>query len=719
MASLKTLTVAGVTYTLQATYDADGNEITKFYVKSESGKGLSSNDFTSDLKKKLEGIETDKLFETVTPGSTITTMGQLRTFINEVNSSGRHVFFDLHNFISNAYVCTASMFSANSKNYCLIFDIIGKKTYMNYSGYSDSDTISSYLSANSNDLVTTITLSDISITLKQVKEKLDEVNSLGHHVLFDTYSLGQAGFYLTTISFTDSDSKLTIFDLVGAKLNTVAYKEDMTLVEVMQGASKVITEENARTLTNLISQISYRVAKLEGSTEDVEWATIQAEVAQGFGPEKYPTYDKDSGEDGTQITVDWHHQASDGGAISDYSSPFNVCLHSEKASTSPIAILDDAWSIDSYYTTAITDESKFDTDMGTEKAHASNIMYLESEYTLPFNTQFDAPEALCVVAEGKTLPAGTYYIKWFASEDNSTDGKYSRNYYLQFTLESDVAEGHQLRIINCNWWQASMTSGNVAEYENGKSTTAIQTSGKLVESKDAPEGTYLGYVGNTGTTYGTDGAMNDYLAYEENNGVKHYLNSGDRIKMGYNRWSQSGLRQWLNAEGFNWWKPMNTFDVAPSYQNYRGYMSGLSDSLRAVIKPVRRWQRRATWCDGGTYEYTYDKIFLHVPYERYCQTESNGSKEGSCQRFANYKSILDTWNEEHSTTLSQFGLWQTYDLLKKGSMSNYTSYQHYWSSSSRRAYGSYVWRVLSSGNVSNAYAYLGGIACCPAFVVSQ
>lgn len=662
---------------------------------NDSSKG---NEVLKAKEIEIEG----KMYESITVDSSISNMGALRTYINNINDQGKHVFFDLHNYISNTYVCTVSMFSTNSKNYCLIFDVIGKKAYMDYSGYTDTTLISTYLSANSNDLVSTITLSDSNITLKEVKTKLDEVNSLGHHVLFDTYSLGQAGFYLTTISFTDNDSKLTIFDLVGAKLNTVAYKEDMTLVEVMQGASKVITEENARTLTDLISNVSYRVAKLEGKTESVEWADVQAKVIQGFGNEYFPTYDKDKGEAGTQIMVDMNLDGTS------YTSAYNVVLNTEKASVSPIAILDDTWSIESYHTTNITDESKFDTDMGTENTHANHMMYLESEYTLPFGTQFDAPEALLVVAEGKTLPAGTYNVKWHCSDGTSND------IYLQFTLSSDVASGHMLRLTNC-WWQAAMIGNVIKEYSDGKSTTVIQSSTALAQGQ---EGTYLGSVwGNS--TYGTDGAMNDYLAYEENNGVKHYLNHGDRIKCGYNRWSQSGLRQYLNAEGTDWWKPMNIFDVAPSYQSKNGFMTSLSDELRSVIKPVRRWQRRNTVSDNGTYEYTYDKVFLHAPYERYCQTENNGSKEGSTQRWANYKSLLDTWNEKSSTSLTQFGLWQTYDVLKKGSMSNHTSYQYYFSQSARRSCGYFVWGVSFSGIVDTNLFAFNGHCCCPAFVVSK
>lgn len=629
--------------------------------------------------------------------ASITNMGQLRTYINSKNSEGKHFFFDFHNYVSNAYVCTVSMFTANSVNYCLIFDIIGKKTYCDYSGYSDSTTVANYLANNSNDLVSIIKMDDATITLKEVKTLLDEVNSLGHHVLFDTYSLGQAGFYLTTISFTDSDSKLTIFDLVGAKLNTVAYKEDMTLVEVMQGASKVITEENARILTDLISNISYRVAKLEGKTETVEWEEVQAKVVQGFGNDYYPTYDKDKGEAGTQLTVDWSYQSSSTATEVKTTVPFNVVHHSEKASTSPIAVLDDEWSIDSFYTTNQSAESSFDSDMGNENTHAANMMYMESEYTLPFGTQFDAPEAILTVAEGKTLPAGTYYFKATSIGDGASgDGG-----YLQFTLTSDLAAGHQLRLQNC-WWGAAMIGNYLREFSDGASGTVIQS----CVLSSGQTGTFLG------TTWGTDGDVDKTLLLTESG---HHLNHIHRIKFGYNRWSKSGLRQWLNAEGFSWWKSMNVWDVAPSYSNYKGYLSGLSDSLKSVIKPVRRWLKLNRVTDGGTYEYTYDKIFLHVPYEQYIQSD-NGSKEGSCAKWEYWKSKLDSWNETKGTSLTQFGLWQTYDILIKTNQSG--NAQNTWSMSASRSSARDVWNVFASGIVHSDIACYG-FSCCPAFVICK
>ena len=470
------------------------------------------------------------------------------------------------------------------------------------------------------------------------------------------------------------------------------------------------TTTSINSVKSSITALSGRVDTLEEKVDDLEWADVQLAVTTGVAPTHYPTYDKDAGQNGTVIGVDWSHQSSSTASTTSYTMDFNVVLHTAKADAGAIVILDDDWTIDgSVHQTSVTDESKYDTDVGTEHTHAANVMYLESEYTLPFTDQFDAPEALLKVASGKTLPAGSYYIKWHCSDGTSND------IYLTFTLSSAVAAGHQLRLGANQCWGGAMIGNTIKEYSDGASTTAIQTSTAMAQGQT---GTYLGTVwGNT--TYGTDGAMNDYLEPETNGGITHYINHGDRIKMGYNRWSQSGLRQYLNAEGFGWWKAMSPFDVAPNYQNYRGFMSGLDESLRKVIVPIRRYQRTNYVSDIGAYDYTYDKIFLRVPYEYYTATGNNGSKEGSCARWPYYKALLDKWNADNGTSLSQFALWTTYSVLKKYSVSSKTSAQHVWSSSAHRSDGCHVWRVDTGGHVTNLYAYYTSIACCPAFVISK
>jgi hypothetical protein len=507
---------------------------------------------------------------------------------------------------------------------------------------------------------------------------------------------------------TDAQASAASAKADASAAKTSASNAESNASSAKSAADKAVSD--VATVKSSITALSGRVDTLEEKVDDLEWADVQLAVTTGVAPTYYPTYDKDAGQNGTVISVDWSHQSSSTASATSYAMDFNVVLHTAKADAGAIVILDDDWTIDgSVHQTSVTDESKYDTDVGTEHTHAANVMYLESEYTLPFTDQFDAPEALLKVASGKTLPAGSYYIKWHCSDGTSND------IYLTFTLSSAVAAGHQLRLGTNQYWGGAMIGNTIKEYSDGASTTAIQTSTAMAQGQT---GTYLGTVwGNT--TYGTDGTMNDYLEPETNGGVTHYINHGDRIKMGYNRWSQSGLRQYLNAEGFGWWKAMSPFDVAPSYQNYRGFMSGLDESLRKVIVPIRRYQRTNYVSDIGAYDYTYDKIFLRVPYEYYTATENNGSKEGSCTRWPYYKALLDKWNTDNGTSLSQFALWATYSVLKKYSVSSKTSAQHVWSSSARRSGGYIVWNVDADGNVYGNFASNPYIACCPAFVISK
>ena len=509
-----------------------------------------------------------------------------------------------------------------------------------------------------------------------------------------------------TIAFRTSDGQLKVNETPSENDDATSKKYVDDHVDTLSSS----TTTSINSVKNSITALSGRVDALEERVEDLEWADVQLAVTTGVAPTYYPTYDKDAGQNGTVISIDWSHQSSSTASTTSYVMDFNVVLHTAKADAGAIVILDDDWTIDgSVYQTSVTDESKYDTEVGTEHTHAANVMYLESEYTLPFTDQFDAPEALLKVASGKTLPAGSYYIKWHCSDGTSND------IYLTFTLSSAVAAGHQLRLGADQYWGGAMIGNTIKEYSDGASTTAIQTSTAMAQGQT---GTYLGTVwGNT--IYGTDGAMNDYLEPETNGGVTHYINHGDRIKMGYNRWSQSGLRQYLNAEGFGWWKAMSPFDVAPSYQNYRGFMSGLDESLRKVIVPIRRYQRTNYISDIGAYDYTYDKVFLRVPYEYYTATENNGSKEGSCARWPYYKALLDKWNADNSTSLSQFALWTTYRVLKKYSVSSKTSAQYVWSSSAARNFGCIVWNVGTGGNVNSNSACNAAIACCPAFVISK
>lgn len=82
---------------------------------------------------------------------------------------------------------------------------------------------------------------------------------------------------------------------------------------------------------------------------------------------------------------------------------------------------------------------------------------------------------------------------------------------------------------------------------------------------------------------------------------------------GYNRWSQSALRQFLNskADKGEWWTAQSDTDVAPNeHSTKNGFLSGFHDDFLAQIKPIKILTQTNTVTDGGITDTTYDTFFL-------------------------------------------------------------------------------------------------------------
>ena len=92
--------------------------------------------------------------------------------------------------------------------------------------------------------------------------------------------------------------------------------------------------------------------------------------------------------------------------------------------------------------------------------------------------------------------------------------------------------------------------------------------------------------------------------------------TGNICRYGYNRWSQSAYRQFLNsdsAEKGKWWTPQHLGDVAPNEHNTRaGFLSGFEQDFLSVIKKVKIRTQLNTITDKeiGTDEETVDLMFL-------------------------------------------------------------------------------------------------------------
>lgn len=141
----------------------------------------------------------------------------------------------------------------------------------------------------------------------------------------------------------------------------------------------------------------------------------------------------------------------------------------------------------------------------------------------------------------------------------------------------------------------------------------------LTEEPDALADWY--YWGLTGTTYTKlNVATGDALPTTYDNVVKCSVNQRDVVIYGYNRWKDSGQRQWLNsAAGVNeWWTAQHPGDMPPTQlSTLKGFMAGLDSDFLSVVTPVKIKTSCNTVTDGGVTDTTVDKFFLQSVEEVY------------------------------------------------------------------------------------------------------
>lgn len=294
-------------------------------------------------------------------------------------------------------------------------------------------------------------------------------------------------------------------------------------------------------------------------------------------------------------------------------------------------------------------------------------MYLQWHYCTPFGVQFDNAESLYV--SSNELAAGTYY---FTAKNGW--GKIVANTSYKFTLTKAVpANGHLVLPVGAEG--SDPTSWKVTTYASASSTTAIES----VSITIGADGTYLGDW-STSTLYGTTG-----------------MNNMHRCAYGYNRWSQSGVRQYLNSSKAKgaWWTAQNPYDRAPD-QLYtkNGFLTGFDDEFLAQLKETKVTTLLNTVSDSaiGTSEDTYDLFYLPSKRNMNLLEEVNGV-EGD---------IFDYWYR--ATNGVKPANWKDGAAPITYGVDNHNSAQHVRLRSAGRGYAYHTWSVYSNGHVSSIYA---------------
>ena len=292
----------------------------------------------------------------------------------------------------------------------------------------------------------------------------------------------------------------------------------------------------------------------------------------------------------------------------------------------------------------------------------------EWDYTTIDGIVYDEPEA--IYASSSNLAAGTYHFTVANDSWGGNNGK-----VIQFTLPQALTAGQQIRKSVA--YNALITSGTLGVYADGASRTPLYT---MTPTE-----------GSSGTDLGTTDGSGD-------------LNHWHRVALGYNRWSQSAARQYLNstAAAGSWWTQQNKWDVAPAIATaLDGFLHGYDADIISHFLPTKIQTACNTVTDSGVTDTTYDRVFL-ASLQQINITPQVADVEGEAWNY--YKRLLGS-----GTTLAT----GTYPKLIKYALNAKTSAQYRWLRSANRGNAYYVWFVYSSGTV-NYHGANNGHRLCPA-----
>jgi hypothetical protein len=135
-------------------------------------------------------------------------------------------------------------------------------------------------------------------------------------------------------------------------------------------------------------------------------------------------------------------------------------------------------------------------------------------------------------------------------------------------------------------------------------------------------------------------------------------NHKQRVSYGSNKYTESAIRQWLNAGGAagSFWTSKSNYDLAPSWHStLAGFRNGLDADFLAAIGETTREVELNTVTDGGGQATVADNFFLPSRMEIYGSVETAGHKGLQFQAYVGLANIDRI--KYDSTALSTARLW--------------------------------------------------------------
>lgn len=322
-----------------------------------------------------------------------------------------------------------------------------------------------------------------------------------------------------------------------------------------------------------------------------------------------------------------------------------------------------------------------ESDEELEDGETVHGAFFEWDKTTPTGCPFDECEALYYF-DG-TEGAGEHYIAismnygkgWIAGQN------------IQFNFVNPPAEGDQLVLSHNN---------NDVNPTNGVTWTIYAKGG--TEAKES--GTTSN--GDSGTKLGETSATSP----QSTNGK---VNAPARVDYGYNRWSQSALRQRLNSEAAagGWWTPQNEWDRPPAAAaTLDGFLHGYSEDVVQHFKPIKVVTVTNNF-ENNVEDVTYDRVFLASLEQLYAVPQFPGV-EGNYWEY--YKRLLGRTTPAPTD--------KTYTRLIKYALNAPTSAQICFRRSANRSGASSVCSVSASGLLST-YPARYAARCAPSVFLSE
>lgn len=324
-------------------------------------------------------------------------------------------------------------------------------------------------------------------------------------------------------------------------------------------------------------------------------------------------------------------------------------------------------------------------------------MFIQSHYAMQ-SVQFDQNEGFYVVPAGGLAP-GTFHFtmgnEWGSNVQNGA--------VYSFTTTESYAEG--------DIWQLGKETSEVSGLPDAAPSTWRVRTYKAVDN--TPAGLVATPTEILPLTADASGIDLGVLSSSTKYGVSG-LNNMQRSAYGYNRWSQSAMRQFLNSAAAveGWWKPQNPYDRRPAeLATLRGFMAGFDEAFLNIIKPIKVTTALNTASDSeiGATEDTYDTFFPASLEQEYIVPQLSGA-EGVYWEYWKRRLGLSSPQTTGVSGVNANHIRYAYNAR--------TSAQACRLRSANRDYANSVWNVHSSGYAySSSYSATFSHRCVPACVI--